>query len=96
MDSITINLVLLIGISKMWGAIWLYHGIPPYRTPHSLDDHRRLYVGEKPGMKKLFTYVLPRGFAIASHQTVRPLRRDLDLLYEQLAPGDSSKRKFPF
>jgi hypothetical protein len=47
-----------------------------------IEDDLSYSLGEKPGMKKLFTYVLPRGFAIASHQTVR---RDLDLLYEQLS-----------
>jgi len=47
-----------------------------------IEDDLPYSLGEKSGMKKLFTYILPRGFAIASHQTVR---RDLDTLYEQLS-----------
>jgi len=46
-----------------------------------VEDDLPYSLGEKRGMKLLFEYVLPYGFAAPSHQTVR---RDLDLLYEKL------------
>ncbi|KIM83528.1 hypothetical protein PILCRDRAFT_6949 [Piloderma croceum F 1598] len=46
-----------------------------------IEDDLPYSLGEKAGMLKLFEYVLPRGIATPSHQTVR---RDLDILYEQL------------
>jgi hypothetical protein len=51
----------------------LVKGIIADDLPYSL--------GEKPGMSKLFGYLLPYGMLTPSHQTVR---RDLDLLYNEL------------
>jgi len=46
-----------------------------------VEDDLPYSLGEKSGMQKLLAYLLPRGFTIPSHQTVR---RDLDTLYEKL------------
>jgi hypothetical protein len=46
-----------------------------------IRDDMAFRLGEGDGMKDLFTYLLPKGFTVPSHQTVR---RDLDLLYTQL------------
>jgi hypothetical protein len=46
-----------------------------------IEDDLPYSLGEKPGMSKVFDYVLPRGIPTPSHQTVR---RDLDILYEKL------------
>jgi hypothetical protein len=43
-----------------------------------IEDDLPYSLGEKAGMRKLFTYVLPRSISCPSHQTVR---RDLDILY---------------
>lgn len=42
-----------------------------------LEDDLPFSLGEKAGMTKTLTYILPRGYKIPSHQTVR---RDLDRL----------------
>jgi hypothetical protein len=47
-----------------------------------VEDDLPYSLGEKSGMSKLFKYLLPYGFTVASHQTVR---RDLDTLYEKLS-----------
>jgi hypothetical protein len=44
------------------------------------DDHANS-LGEKPGMKKVFAYLLPRGISAPSHQTVQ---RDLEVLCGKL------------
>jgi NAD(P)H-flavin reductase len=46
-----------------------------------IEDDHAYSLGEKPGMKKVFAYLLPRGISAPSHQTVR---RDLDVLWEKL------------
>jgi hypothetical protein len=46
-----------------------------------IEDDLPYSLGEKPGMQKLFRYVLPRGISSPSHQTVR---RDLDKLYDKV------------
>jgi hypothetical protein len=46
-----------------------------------IEDDLPYSLGEKAGMSKLFEYLLPRGISTPSHQTVR---RDLDMLYENL------------
>jgi hypothetical protein len=46
-----------------------------------IEDDHAYSLGEKPGMKKVFAYLLPRGMSAPSHQTVR---RDLDVLWEKL------------
>lgn len=46
-----------------------------------IRDDLAFRLGEGAGMMDLLTYILPRGYSIPSHQTVR---RDLDLLYCQL------------
>lgn len=46
-----------------------------------IEDDLPYSLGEKAGMKKFHSYVLPKGLSIPSHQTVR---RDLDVLYEKL------------
>jgi hypothetical protein len=47
-----------------------------------IEDDLPYSFGEKAGMQKLFTYVLPCGFGLPSHQTIR---RDMDLLYDELS-----------
>jgi len=42
-----------------------------------IQDDLPYSLGEKPGMQKLLHYLLPRGFTIPAHQTVR---HDLDKL----------------
>jgi hypothetical protein len=46
-----------------------------------IEDDHAYSLGEKPGMKKVFAYLLPRGISAPSHQTVR---HDLDVLWEKL------------
>jgi hypothetical protein len=46
-----------------------------------VEDDLPYSLGEKMGMKQLFEYVLPYGYAVPRHQTVR---HDLDILYEKL------------
>jgi hypothetical protein len=52
---------------------WLVKGI--------IKDDLPYLLGEKPGMSKVFDYVLPRGISTPSHQTVQC---DLDVLHEKL------------
>jgi len=47
-----------------------------------VEDDLAYSMGEKPGMNKLLTYLLPRGFVVPSHQSVR---RDLDILYTKMS-----------
>jgi hypothetical protein len=47
-----------------------------------VEDDLPYSLGEKSGMGKLFTYLLPYGFSIPSHHTVR---RDLDILYDSMS-----------
>jgi hypothetical protein len=47
-----------------------------------VEDDLPYSLGEKSGMSKLFKYLLPYGFTVASHQTIRC---DLDTLYEKLS-----------
>jgi len=56
-------------------------GFREFMVKGIVEDDLPYSLGEKGGMSKLFEYVLPRGFAIPSHQTVR---HDLDILYEKL------------
>ena len=46
-----------------------------------IEDDHAYSLGEKPGMKKVFTYLLPHGISAPSHQTVQ---HDLDVLWEKL------------
>ena len=46
-----------------------------------IEDDLPYSLGEKPGMRKLFGYLLPRGIPCPSHQTVC---RDLDILFEKV------------
>jgi hypothetical protein len=46
-----------------------------------IEDDHAYSLGEKPGMKKVFAYLLPQGILAPSHQTVQ---RDLDVLWEKL------------
>ena len=46
-----------------------------------IEDDSPYSLGEKSGMKKVLTYILPKGLSAPSHQTVQ---RDLDVLYEKL------------
>ena len=46
-----------------------------------IEDDLPYSLGEKEGMRKLFSYLLPRGISCPSHQTVR---RDLDVLYDKV------------
>jgi len=56
-------------------------GFREFMVKGIVEDDLPYSLGEKGGMSKLFEYILPHGFAIPSHQTVR---RDLDILYEKL------------
>jgi hypothetical protein len=56
-------------------------GFWEYLVKGIIKDDLPYSLGEKAGMSKLFEYVLPRGIATPSHQTVW---RDLDILYEKL------------
>ena len=46
-----------------------------------IEDDSPYSLAEKSGMKKVLTYILPKGLSAPSHQTVRC---DLDVLYEKL------------
>ena len=46
-----------------------------------IEDDLPYSFGEKPGIQKCFLYILPKGYPILKHQTVR---RDLDLLYSEM------------
>ena len=46
-----------------------------------IEDDHAYSLGEKPGMKRVFAYLLPHGISAPSHQTVR---HDLDVLWEKL------------
>jgi hypothetical protein len=46
-----------------------------------IEDDHAYSLGEKPGMKKVFAYLLPRGISAPSHQTVQ---RDLEVLCRKL------------
>jgi len=46
-----------------------------------IKDDLPYSLGEKSGMKKVLTYILPKGLSAPSHQTVW---HNLDVLYERL------------
>lgn len=56
-------------------------GFREYLVKGLIEDDLPYSLGEKAGMRKLFGYLLPRGIACPSHQTVR---RDLNVLYDKV------------
>ena len=46
-----------------------------------IEDDQAYSLGEKPGMRKVFAYLLPQGISAPSYQTVQ---HDLDVLWEKL------------
>jgi hypothetical protein len=56
-------------------------GFWEYLVKGIIEDDLPYSLGEKPGMSKLFGYLLSYGMSTPSHQTVR---RDLDVLYSEL------------
>ena len=56
-------------------------GFHEFMVKGIVEDDLSYSLGGKGSMSKLFEYVLPCGFAVPSHQTVR---HDLDILYEKL------------
>jgi hypothetical protein len=57
-------------------------GFREYFVMGIIEDDLPYTFGEKPGMEKLFQYVLPADYTIPSRKTVR---RDLDLLHEEIS-----------
>jgi hypothetical protein len=57
------------------------NGFQEHLVKGLIKDDLPYSLGEKPGMRKLFGYLLPRGIPCPSHQTVR---RDLDILFEKV------------
>ena len=56
-------------------------GFHEFMVKGIVEDNLPYSLGKKGGMSKLFEYLLPRSFAIPSHQTIQC---DLDILYEKL------------
>ena len=56
-------------------------GFHEFMVKMIVEDDLPCSLGEKGGTSKLFEYVLPCGFTVPSHQTIR---HDLIILYEKL------------